>query len=71
MGTGKGGVVRDGGTGPGGIFPNSITRVVPASGWLSDWLTLANQRRKTHCGCRGLGSVMCSYCQSRTEDVVA
>ena len=33
---------------PGGIFPNSITRVVPASGWLSDWLTLANQRRKTH-----------------------
>ena len=56
---------------PGGIFPNSITRVVSASGWPSDWLTLANQRRKTQCGCRGLGSVMCSYCQSHTEDVVA
>ena len=56
---------------PGRIFPNSITRVVPASGWLSDWLTLANQRRKTHCGCRGLGSIMCNYYQSRTEDVVA
>ena len=49
---------------PGGIFPNSITRVVSASGWPSDWLTLANQRRKTRCGCRGLGSVMCSCCQS-------
>ena len=56
---------------PGSIFPNSITRVVPASGWPSDWLALANQRRKTQCGCRGLGSVMCSYCQSHTEDVVA
>ena len=42
-----------------------------STGWLSDWLTLANQRRKTQCGCRGLGSVMCNYCQSRTEDVVA
>ena len=31
----------------GRIFPNSITRVVPASGWPSDWLTLTNQRRKT------------------------
>ena len=56
---------------PGRIFPNSITRVVPASGWPSDWLSLANQRRKTQCGCRGLGSVMCSYCQTHTEDVVA
>ena len=58
-------------SGPGRIFPNSITRVVPASGWPSDWLTLANQRRKTQCGCRGLVSVMCSYCQSHTEGVVA
>ena len=56
---------------PGRIFPNSITRVVPASGWPSDWLTSANQMRKTQCGCRGLGRVMCSYCQSHTEDVVA
>ena len=56
---------------PVSILPNSIIRVVPASGWPSDWLTLVNQRRKTQCGCRGLGSVMCSYCQSHTEDVVA
>ena len=56
---------------PAGIFPNSITRVVPAPGWPSDWLTLSNQTRNTQCGCRGLGSVMCSYCQSHTEDVVA